>query len=312
MREIGRALSRSPNSIATEVGRNKVKGVYDPKKAQHKAYVRRQNAKYQGMKIVAHAALRTFVERALKQGRSPESIAGRVTHQEKKLPSISADSIERFLRSVYGRKIESLRNALKKKRGYRRRRAQTSRLSDRTFIDKRPQIIDIRGRVGDAEADFIESGRSGSGRLLTVVDRKLRVSFIEKVWPVSVKNIDRAFERIKKRYPEMRTITTDNDILLDHHKRLATQLGVRIYFCHPYHSWEKGSIENTNGEIRKDIPKGSDISRYSWQFIRSVENKLNDRYMECLKHQMPQEALMRHRKRKNPQRRRKNKRHRVS
>lgn len=307
MRDIAKALDRSVSTISDEIARNSVRGRYTAKKAAHKAYVRRQNAKYQGMKIVEYPALRMFVERALREGRSPESIAGRVKHQEKKLPSISGDSIERFLKSVYGRKIESLRNALKKKRGYRRKRAQTSRLSNRTFIDQRPHIINIRGRVGDAEADFIESGRDGSGRLLTVVDRKLRVSFIEKVWPVSVKHIDRAFERIKKRYPEMRTITTDNDILLDHHERLAKQLNVTIYFCHPYHSWEKGSIENTNGEIRKDIPKGSDISRYSWQFIRSIENKLNDRYMECLKHETPQEALVRHRKRKSPQRRGKTK-----
>lgn len=273
--------------------------MYTAKKAAHKAYVRRRRAKYQGMKIVENDALRAFVERGLREGRSPESIARRVTKREKRLPSISGDSIERFLKSVYGRKIESERKALKQKRKWRRRRAKSARLGKRNFIDVRPRIADRRGRVGDAEGDFIESGKSGEGRLLVVVDRKLRIAFIEKVWPVSVGNITRAFLRIKKRYPEMRTLTTDNDILLDHHEELEKLLGIRIYFCHPYHSWEKGTVENTNGEIRKYVPKGGDISKRSRRFIRRVEEKLNDRYMDCIGSRTPQEALALHRKRKN-------------
>jgi len=107
-----------------------------------------------------------------------------------------------------------------------------------------------------------------------------------------------AFVRIKQRFPEMRTITTDNDLLLQRHKELEGLLGVKIYFCHPYHSWEKGMIENTNGEIRKSIPKGSDISKYSKRFIRGVETKINDRYMECLGYMTPHEALDKYRKQK--------------
>jgi IS30 family transposase len=260
--------------------------------------VRRQEAKYQGMKIIAHPRLHAFVEQKLMEGRSPESIAGRTNNHEKHLPRISADSIERFLKSVYGRRIEAHRNYLIRRRTWRRRRPKVSQLKDRKFIDIRPAIINRRGRVSDVEADFIVSGKQGTGIILTVVDRKLRVSFIEKVLPVSIENVHRAFIRIKKRFPEMRTITTDNDLLLQRHKALEKLLRVKIYFCHPYHSWEKGTIENTNGEIRKSILKGSNISLYSEIFIRRIETKLNERYMKCLEYQTPKEALVWYRKQK--------------
>lgn len=283
--------------MSDELKRNKVKGVYDPAKAHHKAYVRRKYAKYQGMKIVENPKLRKFVERALLEGRSPASIAGRVNNHEKTLPSISGDSIERFLKSVHGRKIEAHRRILKSRRIHQRR-PKTARLKDRKFIDKRPQIANKRGRVGDAEADFIISGKSGRGYVLTLADRKLRVSFLERILPVSMENVKRGLLTIKKHYPELRTITTDNDILLVNHKELEKLLGIRIYFCHPYHSWEKGTIENTNGEIRKYLPKGSDISKYPPRFIRSIEKKINDRYMECLTFLTPEEALALYRKQK--------------
>lgn len=299
LREIAGALGRAVSALSYELRRNRVKGSYDPKKAQHKAYVRRRKAKFQAKKIVEHRALRKFVERALLAGRSPASIAGRITHHEKHLPSISADSIERFLKSVYGRRIEAHRKRLQEKQKRHTRRPKVRQLKDRKFIDVRPRIIDARSRVGDTEADFIESGRNGNGRLLVVVDRKLRMVFIEKIFPVRVKNITNAFMKIKTRYPELWTITTDNDILLAHHQQLERLLGVPIYFCHPYHSWEKGSIENANGVIRVYIPKGSDIAKYSWQFIRSAETKVNDRYMECLRFATPREALATYRKRKN-------------
>ncbi|QQR54385.1 IS30 family transposase [Candidatus Peregrinibacteria bacterium] len=90
-------------------------------------------------------------------------------------------------------------------------------------------------------------------------------------------------------------MTTDNDILFQKHKELEKLLGIKIYFCHPYHSWEKGTVENTNKIIRKDIPKGSDISKYSKAFIQRLEEKLNRRPLKCLNYLTPKEALLVHR-----------------
>ena len=249
------------------------------------------------MKIVENKDLKKFVVDSLYDRQSPGNIAGRIRNKEKGLPDIGKDSIYRFILSVHGRHIESFLNTSKRRR--KGRGKKVAQLENRVFINKRPKHINNREKLGDAEADFILSGKTGCGILVTLADRKIRVSFIEQILDVSIRNMEHAFLRVKKRFPELRTITTDNDILFKHHKRLEVILGVKMYFCHPYHSWEKGTIENTNMHIRKDIPKGSDISRYSKRFVRSVENRLNRRYMEVTNHETPSEALARHRKRKN-------------
>ena len=282
-------MHRSPSTISDEITRNTVKGGYDPLKADHKAYVRRQEAKYQAMKIVKRPDLRTFVEKHLYDDQSPEAIAGRIRRHENRLPMISKESIYRYIASPYGRWIEYHRS--KKKARRKNRRPKVTKLQDRVFIDKRPVSINKRMRVGHAEADFIVSGKDGKGILLVVADRKVRAAFLEQILTVTIEHVHQAFERIEKRYPEIKSFTTDNDILLQHHRKLAQLLGVKIYFCHPYHSWEKGSVENANGVIRHTIPKGSDISRYSKKFIRSLEDKLNRRIMECLDYATPAETL---------------------
>lgn len=173
-----------------------------------------------------------------------------------------------------------------------------TKLKDRTFIDKRPKIIDSRARIGDIEADFIVSGRDGKGIILTAVDRKIRMAFLEIIYDVSIDEVHKSFVKIKNRFPEMKSITTDNDILFKMHKTLEKLLELKIYFCHPYHSWEKGSIENLNGIIRKYIPKGSDLSNYDEEYISLVKDKCNQRYMKVLKYKTPEEKLEEHRKRK--------------
>lgn len=297
LRDIAKTLGRSVSTISDEVRRNRTHGRYDATKATHKAYVRRRGSKYQVMKIVENKDLRKFVVDSLYDRQSPGNIAGRIRNREKYLPRIGKDSIYRFIGSVHGRKIESFRNKGKHRR--KGRGKKVVQLENRVFINKRPKHINNRERLGDAEADFIISGKMGRGILVTLVDRKIRVSFIEQILDVSIRHMEQAFVKIKQRFPELRTITTDNDILFKHHKRLEALLGVKMYFCHPYHAWEKGTIENTNMQVRKDIPKGSDISRYSKRFVRVVEDRLNRRYMEVTNHETPTEALARHRKRKN-------------
>lgn len=251
-------------------------------------------ASFRGKKIIAHNKLREFVDGALSDGQSPEAIAGRLKYQEKHLPYVSKDTIYRYLKSPYGKLI-----GIKwKKKVKPKKSRKVSKLKDRVFIDKRPKVIEKRERVGDMEADFIVSGKSGKGVLLTVVCRKLRVAFLELITEVSIDEVHNAFMRIKKRFPEMRTFTLDNDILFKMHKTLEKLLELNIYFCHPYHSWEKGSIENVNKEIRKFIPKGSNLSKYDLEFIETLEKHLNQRFMKCLKYKTPEEKLNAYRRNK--------------
>lgn len=257
--------------------------------------VRRSNASFYGKKIVASKKLREFVEGKLLDGQSPEAIAGRIKYREKDLPNVSKNTIYEFLRSPYG-KIIGLKLAKKKRH---KSRKKVTELKNRVFIDKRPKIINKRVRIGDVEADFIVSGKGGKGILLGVVCRKIRVAFLEIIHDVSIDEIHKAFLRIKKRFPEMKTLTLDNDILFRMHQTLKKLLGIKIYFCHPYHSWEKGSIENTNKFIRKFIPKGDDLSKYNQEESSLIESKCNERFMKCLKYATPEERLKTYRKRKN-------------
>jgi len=296
LRKIALALGRSVSTVSDELKRNRVNGRYDPSKANHKAYVRRQQSKYQGMHIVGEKDTKKFVDAALLDDLSPEAIAGRLRTREKDMVGISKDSIYRYIQSVYGRKIEAHRKN-KRRRGKRRIAIHPS-IADRVFIDKRPLYINTRQRIGDCEADFVVSGKSGSGILLVVVDRRLRVAFLELIVDVSIQAVHDAFVRIKKRFPEMKSLTLDNDILFRKHKELEQLLGIKIYFCHPYHSWEKGTVENTNKYIRRDVPKGADLSKLTLQFIVALEHKLNRRPMKCLGYQTPQERLDAYRRKK--------------
>ena len=296
VREIADSMNRGKSAIGEEIKQGKTKGVYDPDKAHQKAINRRRNSKFQSMKIVTNKVLREFVENALMENQSVVNIVGRIKHHEKHLPTISKNIIYRFIESPYGRKIEHYRKKQPTKN--KRRSKAKEKLQDRTFIDKRPKVINEKKRYGDCEADFILSGRSGRGILLTVIDRKSRLPFIEQIYPVSIENTHKAFLRIQQRFPELTSITTDNDLLFQHHKELARLLGIKIYFCHPYHSWEKGCVENLNKLIRFYIPKGSDISKYSQKYIRNIEQRLSNRYYKVLKYLTPLKVITKYRERK--------------
>lgn len=249
------------------------------------------------MKIIEQPGLQEFVEKELYDDQSPEAIAGFLKNQRPKLEPVSKNSIYRYIKSVYGRWIEYHRNKLKRKR--RRKKPRTKPWEGRVFIDKRPGRISLRKGVGHTEGDFIVSGKSGKGAVLVVVDRKLRVTFLEQILRPTCPNTMRACQRIKKRYPEWQTMTADNDLLFQHHKELEGELGIKIYFCFPGHMWEKPSVENANQYIRRYIFKSSDISKYSKRFIRNLEEKMNRRIMKILKYQRPRQLLEAYRKRKS-------------
>ena len=241
------------------------------------------------MRIVGDKQLKKFVDDLLYDEQSPRAISGRLKHHEKNLGYVSKTAIHDYIKSVYGRKIEYFLKNIKPKK--RRRPKYRGRLDGRTFIDKRPKYIQNRKLTGDAEADFIESGKTGKGILLVLIDRKTRVAFLEQILSIATHEVYLALRRIKSRFPELKTMTLDNDLLFQKHKELEKLLGIKIYFCDPYKSWQKGQVENTNKYIRRKIPKGSDISSFSRSFIYNLEQRLNRRIMECLKFKRPLEML---------------------
>lgn len=248
------------------------------------------------MKIAGDKELRGLVEHLLYDDQSPEAVAGRLQNHETHLPPTSKNTIYRFIASPYGRKIEYYRNKVRRKR--KRRKPATKPWKDRVFIDQRPEYINKRMRVGDAEADFIVSGKSGKGIVLVVVGRKYRNGYLEQIIKTTLPAVTRACQRIKRRFPEWSSMTTDNDLLFQHHKILEKKLDIKMYFCHPGHAWEKGSVENTNKYLRRYILKSSDISRYSKRFVKKLEARLNRRIMKVLNYHTPQEMLDAYRKRK--------------
>jgi IS30 family transposase len=256
-----------------------------------------------GKKIALNPVLRGFVEQHLFDDQSPEAIEGRLWRVESGTEYASARAIERYIKSPYGRRIEAHRAKIFGRR--RRRRVPKTILDGKRMISKRPRKINERKGLGHMEGDFIVSGKSGKGILLALVDRNNRKSLLERILPVSVRNVERALVRMKKRFPEIKTITFDNDILFLEHKRLEQKLGVKIYFCHPRSPWEKPSIENLNKWLRRYVLKGSDISRYSRLFFSHLEAKANRRFMECLGFYTPEEKYqqaLKRRKRPRAQR----------
>lgn len=290
LKEIAEALKRPKSTVGYEFRKRRKDRQYDARYAKHTAYVRARRGRKEGKKIALNRPLRDFVETRLLDDQSPDALAGRLRKITKDAGTASARAIRRYIGSVYGRKIEAHRAKIfRKRRGGRKPKTV---LDGKRMISKRPLRINERKGLGHMEGDFIVSGRSGKGLLLVLVCRRTRKCLMERILPVSVRNVERALLRMKKRFPEIKTITFDNDILFLEHKRLEQKLGVKIYFCHPRSPWEKPSIENLNRWIRRFVPKSSDISRYSKLFFSKLEAKANRRFMEVLGFYTPDEKYL--------------------
>lgn len=297
MKAIASAIGVVPSAVWYELHKRTRKGRrYDAAYAHHRAYVKRKYAKTQGHMIALNPELKRIVEQYLFDDQSPENVSGRIRRHYPELPGVSATLIRRYIASPHGRRIESHRaKVFKKKRRHGRKKIV---IDGRRMISKRPKIINERKRIGDAEGDFIVSGKGGTGIILNVTDRKSRAPFFEKICPVSIRSVERALARIKKRFPELRTLTLDNDLLFIHHRRLEKKFRIRIFFCFPGRPYEKGTNENRNKIVRRYIPKGSDISKISRSRIKQLEARLQRQIMKCLDYRTPVEVLERHRKRK--------------
>lgn len=291
IRDVAKALDRSSSSISDELSNNAVNGWYDPIKANQKAYVRRKYSKYQGMKIEEDNELREYVESRLKRSWSPEQIAGRLKYIDRTIKYAGTKAVYKYISSPYGRNLEQYLRYKGRKRS-RTKQTNKEKLKERTFIDQRPELINRRERYGDWEGDFIVSGKSGRGVLLVLTERKARHILMKKITKPKLTKVAQALMEITDNLKKIHSLTIDNDLLFRKHKEFAKLLRILVYFCLPYCSWQKGTVENANKLIREYIPKGSDISKYSDRSVRKAQDKLNNRPKKCLEYQTPLEVMI--------------------
>ena len=208
---------------------------------------------------------------------------------------MSAPTIYKYIRSPYGRQLEYELDLAKKRRNRANRKWQrkVTSLEDRVFIDQRPEATNDRSQYGHWEADFIVSGKAyGNTSLLVLHERVSRYTMITKITARTVKNVEDVLIEALPFIGRFKSLTLDNDIAFRRHKDLSNFINAPIYFCQPYHSWEKGGVENANRLIRRYVPKGCDISKYSQKEIWDIQHKINDMPRKVLGYQTAKEVFM--------------------
>jgi IS30 family transposase len=280
IREIALFLGRSPNTISHELKKNLVKGNYEAEKAQLKVNQRRWRAKRQCLKVALDSFLVRYVEAKLQLKWSPKQISG---HLKRELGiRCSAKAIYKFIESR-GLEYRLFWRWNKKTGGPKRNKKQVAN-DGRKYIDIRPLLL---VEVGHYEVDFIVSKHS-SYVLLVVTDRLTKNTHIRKLPNRKRHTISAAFSQIFSGVT-VKSITTDNDIAFNHWVELERIIQASIYFCHPYHSWEKGLVENTNRWIRCFVPKRRDIASVTKEDLDEIHAFLNDRPRECIGFRVPSE-----------------------
>lgn len=303
VREIARTLNRSPASISRELRRNKppLRDLYSPRLAQKRALDYRT---HRGRKLrLKTGFIRRYVVSKLKQDLSPEQISGRLK-LEHPIESISHEAIYQYIynqihRDGYGL-VKNYHHDLRKylKRRHKRRGQRGRRSVRRVFrpkgpcIDLRPKEIESRQTTGHWETDSMISRKSKFG-LNTLVERKTGLVLITKIQNTKAEETK---QTIIKRFKELpkefcKTITSDNGSENFLYDEIQTTLSLSWFFAHPYHSWERGTNENTNGLIRWYFPKGTDFETISDEQIKLVETALNNRPRKRLGWKTPLEAF---------------------
>ena len=290
---IARVLHRDYSVIKREIKRNSGEvSSYNAIEAEQYAARRKRKTNIRKLEKEKNIKLKEFVEEGLKEGNSPEQIAGRL--KEVRPPgineTISHESIYDYIyngNGRYGGWYRYLRRKGCKRTKHFSRKKSGSKLKYRVSIDKREDIVSNKKRFGDWETDSIVS--SGRGALSVQYERKsmtCRLHFCEskKALP-----FERALRKSIRSLPGSlwKTITRDNGS----ENALHFKTPVPSYFCNPYSPWQKGGVENINGLIREYFPKGSNFDKVTREEVLAVQEKLNNRPRKSLNYLTPNEVI---------------------
>lgn len=259
---IAKYLGRHRSTIGRELGRNKALGKtrYKGITADHIRLERRSGANQGLRKLVPESGLTKKIEEGIKKYWSPEQVVGRMRREHPRGSSVCHETVYRYIR----RAKPELKQYLRCRKGnYRRRygtgiREKRREEAKKKRIDTRPKIIEKRSRLGDLEGDTIV-GSEKTEHIQTLVDRKSGKLYADKLETATAEKTRKATTVRFKKLPKKKclTITYDNGSLFAEHEALERDLQISVYFAYPYHSWERGTNENTNGLLRQFVPKGS-------------------------------------------------------
>lgn len=285
---VAEILKVNKSTISREVRkRAKQSGIYDAERAEEKARVLRNNAKYQGMKIETNTSLKEYIIEQLKQKRSPDEIAGRMK-REKKLFCISKDAIYKWLYSSYGeRYCKYLCTERYKKKPQRKDPLKRSTIPNLVSITKLPLGSKNKSRYGHYEGDtFVSPRAAGTANVAVVVEKKSKFLAAQKLQtrkPEEMKDTIQFFETILM----MKSLVLDRGIENRYHE----QFNVSSYFCDPHTPSQKPLVEGSIGLLRRWLwKKGTDLSKVSAESLEDGIAFINAKYRKSLGYRSAREV----------------------
>ena len=291
--EIAKRIGRSPSTLSRELRRNEGERGWRPRQAQLKSVERLVTRGSNNARKISEAAWE-YAEKHLTEDQwSPQQIAGRL-----ELEGMETISHETIYKRILEDKNEGgdlyihLRCKKKRKKRYGSARSTRGAIPNRVDIDQRPAIVESRKRIGDWEGDTIIGSHDGGAVIASMVERKSRFTVLVKS---KNKTTTEVTERINQHMLPIadlvHTVTLDNGKEFSSHEIMATMLDAKIYFAKPYHSWERGLNENTNGLVRQYFPKKIPFDNITNHELQRVAKKLNDRPRKCLGYKTPYEVF---------------------
>jgi len=293
--EIAKRLGRDKSTIGRELRRNlHLKfSEYLPDTAQRKAD-KREKLNRKQYYLDKQPGLKREIIRRLKQGWSPDLIAGRLKDSTGEY--INQESIYQFIYSLEGRKA-NLRQYLRRAHRIRRHKKGrkhrlNTKIPNRTDIDKRPKFIEKRIQFGHWEGDNVVYDRHRSA-LSTSVERKTRRVIISRPRNLTAKEKSKVLIKRFKSLPveARRTMTYDNGKEAAAHEAVTDSIGMKFLFTKTYSSWQRGTNENRNGLVRYYLPRDTKLSKLTARQIQRVENLINNRPVKLLDYKTPNEAF---------------------
>lgn len=288
-KDIAQAIGKDKSVISRELRRNcdKRNGEYRYELA-HRNYLGRLTSKAKHRSFTP--SVKYQVELLIKEDFSPEQIVGRLRAEGKKC--VSHECIYQHIWANLKAGGDLYTHLRRNRKRYRKRggaRDTRGQLKNRVGIEKRPEIVDQKSRFGDLEIDTV-MGKNHKGALLTINDRLTGLVWIrllegKEAGPLAKATVE-ALDPIKNL---LHTITADNGKEFARHQQIAEKLDLSIYFARPYHSWERGANENTNGLIRQYFLKGSSFDDITPEKVQWVQDKLNNRPRKRLNYLTPNE-----------------------